>query len=73
MQKLRFGGDDLKISEFKNGVMSYREMTQEEVAEYEKVMQEQEEAERNRPQTVEEQILELQSVLISQKISGGGV
>lgn len=73
MQKLRFGGDDLKISEFKNGVMSYREMTQEEVAEYEKVMQEQEEAERNRPQTVEEQILELQSVLISQKISGGGI
>lgn len=62
----------MKISEFKNGVMSYREMTQEEVAEYEKVMQEQEEAERNRPQTVEEQILELQSVLISQKISGGG-
>ena len=63
----------MKISEFKNGVMSYREMTQEEVAEYEKVMQEQEEAERNRPQTVEEQILELQSVLISQKISGGGI
>lgn len=71
MQKLRFGGDDLKISEFKNGVMSYREMTQEEVAEYEKAMQEQEETERNRPQTIEEQILELQSVLISQKISGG--
>ena len=62
----------MKISEFKNGIMSYREMTLEEITEYEKVIKEQEEAEKNKPPTIEEQILALQNALISQKISGGG-
>lgn len=53
---------------YENG--QYIEMTQEEINEQKQLF---EKLERNRPQTVEEQILELQSVLISQKISGGGV
>lgn len=52
---------------YENG--QYIEMTQEEINEQKQLF---EMLERNRPQTVEEQILELQSVLISQKISGGG-
>ena len=63
----------MKISEFKNGIMSYREMTLEEITEYEKVIKEQEEAEKNKPPTIEEQILALQNALISQKISGGDI
>lgn len=53
---------------YENG--QYIEMTQEEINEQKQLF---EMLERNRPQTVEEQILELQSVLISQKISGGGI
>lgn len=53
---------------YENG--QYIEMTQEEINEQKQLF---EKLERNRPQTVEEQILELQSVLISQKISGGGI